>query len=154
MSVGLSQSCQGAGGSACGFVAARAAVVVAATRPDADRCGLVAYTTATLGGLDTLVNNAGDSIHRPAFEVPDDAWDTVVGLNLRALGKISTIAARHMVDHGGGTITNFGYISSITVKRPQWQPAGNASKARRPARVPTAWHRRRRGEAICPTRGD
>ena len=90
---------------------------------------MVDYTADVLGGLDTVVNNAGISIHRPALEVPDEEWDTVVGLNLRALWKVSTAAARHMKDHGGGIITNIGSISSIVVNRPQWQPAYNASKA-------------------------
>ena len=90
---------------------------------------MIAFTVETLGGLDTVVNNSGVSIHRPALEVPDEEWDAVLALNLRALWKVSTSAARHLKDHGGGTITNIGSISSLIVNRPQWQPAYNASKA-------------------------
>ena len=90
---------------------------------------MIAFAVETLGGLDTVVNNSGVAIHRPALEVPDEEWDAVVGLNLRALWKVSTAAARHLKDHGGGTITNIGSISSLIVNRPQWQPAYNASKA-------------------------
>jgi len=90
---------------------------------------MVATAVDLLGGLDTVVNNSGISIHRPALEVPDEEWDTVVDLNLKALWKVSVATARFMSTHGGGTITNIGAISSLIVNRPQWQPAYNASKA-------------------------
>ena len=33
---------------------------------------MIAFAAETLGGLDTVVNNSGVAIHRPALEVPDD----------------------------------------------------------------------------------
>ena len=90
---------------------------------------IVAATVSRLGGLDILVNNAGICFHRPALEVPDEEWDAVMNVNLRALWKMSTAAADHMKDHGGGTVINVGSISAMIVNRPQWQPAYNASKA-------------------------
>jgi NAD(P)-dependent dehydrogenase (short-subunit alcohol dehydrogenase family) len=91
--------------------------------------GIVADAVAALGGLDILVNNAGICFHRPALEVPDDEWDTVFDVNVRALWKMSTAAAEHLRHHGGGSIVNVGSISALIVNRPQWQPAYNASKA-------------------------
>jgi len=89
----------------------------------------VATTVAELGGLDVLVNNAGTCFHRPALQVPDEEWDQVFDLNVRALWRCSRAAARHMADHGGGSIVNIGSMSGLIVNRPQWQPAYNASKA-------------------------
>lgn len=94
---------------------------------DVDR--LVGTTVDALGGLDVVVNNAGICYHRPALEVPDDEWDGVFDLNVTALWRVSRVAARHMRDHGGGSIVNIGSISGQIVNRPQWQPAYNASKA-------------------------
>lgn len=104
-------------------------IAVDITQPgEADR--MVAEAVEQLGGrLDIVLNNAGISIHRPAFEVTDEEWDTVVDLNLTALWKVSIAAGRVMKEQGGGTIVNTGSISSLIVNRPQWQPAYNASKA-------------------------
>ena len=90
---------------------------------------LIATTVAELGGLDVAVNNAGICYHRPALEVPDDEWDGVFDLNVTALWRVSRVAARHLREHGGGSIVNIGSISGIITNRPQWQPAYNASKA-------------------------
>ncbi|MGO1410898.1 MAG: SDR family NAD(P)-dependent oxidoreductase [Microbacterium sp.] len=90
---------------------------------------MIDEAVAKLGRLDIVLNNAGISIHRPALEVTDEEWDTVVNLNLTALWKVSIAAAKVMKDAGGGNIINTGSISSLIVNRPQWQPAYNASKA-------------------------
>ena len=94
-----------------------------------DASGIIEQTVDRLGGLDILVNNAGICFHRPALEVPDEEWDAVFDINVRALWKMSTAAATHLRDHGGGSIINVGSISAMIVNRPQWQPAYNASKA-------------------------
>jgi NAD(P)-dependent dehydrogenase (short-subunit alcohol dehydrogenase family) len=95
----------------------------------ADASGIVGQAVERLDGLDILVNNAGVCFHRPALEVPDDEWDAVMDINVRALWKMSTAAGAYMKDHGGGNIINIGSISAMIVNRPQWQPAYNASKA-------------------------
>lgn len=104
------------------------AIDVDITQPgEADR--MVDEAVQRLGSLDIVLNNAGISIHRPAFEVTDEEWDTVLDLNLKALWKVSLAAGRVMKEQGGGNILNTGSISSLIVNRPQWQPAYNASKA-------------------------
>ncbi len=105
----------------------RVQVVTGDIVADADR--IIADSIAALGGLDILINNAGIAIHRPTFEVPDEEFDLVLDLNLKALWKGSIAAARQMKEQGGGSIVNIGSISSIIVNRPQWQASYNASKA-------------------------
>jgi NAD(P)-dependent dehydrogenase (short-subunit alcohol dehydrogenase family) len=89
----------------------------------------IEWANEALGGIDILVNNAGACFHADAFDVPDDEWDAVFDLNVKALFQCSVAVARRMAESGGGSIVNIGSMSGIVVNRPQNQPAYNASKA-------------------------
>lgn len=93
-----------------------------------DRQRMVAFAQRELGGVDILVNNAGLCYHKASWDIPDDEWDEVFDLNVRALWKCSTAVGQTMRGRGG-SIINVGSISALIVNRPQWQPAYNASKA-------------------------
>lgn len=80
-------------------------------------------------GVDVLVNNAGDCIHRPALEVTDAEWRRVMDVNLDAVWTCSQVFGAHMIERGRGSMVNIGSMSGQIVNRPQWQPAYNASKA-------------------------
>ncbi len=99
-------------------VADRASVAAAAERITADH-----------GRVDILVNNAGTCIHRPALEVTEDEWRTVLDVNLTGVWNGCQVFGAAMVAAGRGVIVNVGSMSGEIVNRPQWQPAYNASKA-------------------------
>jgi NAD(P)-dependent dehydrogenase (short-subunit alcohol dehydrogenase family) len=59
------------------------------------------------GGLDVLVNAAGVSpTFKPAEEVQDDDWESVVDVNLNGTFYCSRAAARLMLAGSGGAIVN------------------------------------------------
>ena len=60
------------------------------------------------GHLDLLVNNAGVQTWKPLLEVTEEEWDLVVDTNLKGCFLCTQQAARHMKDHGGGSIVNLG----------------------------------------------
>lgn len=103
--------------------------LVADITRDADVERMVEETVERLGSIDILVNNAGICYHRDAWDVPDEEWDAVFNLNVRALFTCSRAVGRHMRGRGGGSIVNIGSISAMIVNRPQRQAAYNASKA-------------------------
>jgi NAD(P)-dependent dehydrogenase (short-subunit alcohol dehydrogenase family) len=81
-----------------------------------------------LGPIDIVVNNAGISIVKPALDMPEADWDSVVDTNLRGAWLVAQTAARRWVAaRRGGSIVN---IASILGQRTIGQVAPyNASKA-------------------------
>lgn len=72
--------------------------------------------------LDILVNNAGAFDGGPIDELSTEAWDKVIGVNLRAPFLCSREAVRIMKEQGeGGRIINVGSISAHRV-RPRSAP--------------------------------
>ncbi len=90
---------------------------------------LVAAATDRLGPIDILVNNAGACYHRPALDVPQDEWHSVMDVNVNGVWYCAQAVGRQMVERRTGTIVNIGSIAASIVVRPQMQPAYNASKA-------------------------
>ncbi len=73
---------------------------------------LIGRTVQHFGGLHVMVNNAGIDIIEPAEEVTEDAWDTVLDINLKGYFNCSQMAARHMIAQGtGGSIINNSSIA-------------------------------------------
>ncbi|SDI28387.1 2-deoxy-D-gluconate 3-dehydrogenase [Planococcus glaciei] len=58
------------------------------------------------GTIDVLVNNAGVNIAKPAMEVTEEDWDTVLDLNLKSAFFASQAAAKYMLEQNSGRIIN------------------------------------------------
>jgi NAD(P)-dependent dehydrogenase (short-subunit alcohol dehydrogenase family) len=72
---------------------------------------LVEGTIATWGGIDVLVGNAGvNPYFGPAADMPDEAYERVMGANVRSNFWLCNMVAPHMAGRGGGAII---IISSI-----------------------------------------
>ena len=80
--------------------------------------------------LHVLVNDAARVWAAPTLEDPLEGWDRVFALNVRGLFVLSQLAARHMAQHGGGSLIQVGSISAQRGAPDAEQPvvAYNASK--------------------------
>ena len=85
------------------------------------------WAIATAGRLDVLVNNAAIQPSGPILEVEEELWDETFAVNLKAPFFASQIAARHMVERGGGSIVNVASANAIRSESPEGPY--NATKA-------------------------
>ncbi len=73
---------------------------------------LLAATLKQTGRADILVNCAGVNFGSPFLEHPEEQWDRVMAINLKAVFQACQVFARHMVEAGGGAILNIGSVTS------------------------------------------
>jgi NAD(P)-dependent dehydrogenase (short-subunit alcohol dehydrogenase family) len=65
----------------------------------------------SLGGIDVLVNNAGNDDRHTLKDITPAYWDERMAINLRHMLFAAKAVAPGMKDRGGGAIINFGSIS-------------------------------------------
>ncbi|MER5516581.1 SDR family NAD(P)-dependent oxidoreductase [Streptomyces sp. NPDC002763] len=97
---------QEAGGTAIaigGDAAEATAVAAAATR-----------TRAELGPVTILVNNAGITAYQPFTSIAEDAWDRMIGINLKGPFLVTKELVPDMLEAGWGRIVNISSSSAQT----------------------------------------
>lgn len=68
-----------------------------------------------LGGLDTLVNNAGRTLLAQAVDVTWDEWDSVIGINLKGAYFAAARLAEHCIGAGKpGAVVNIASTHGLT----------------------------------------
>ena len=73
----------------------------------------VAAAIGELGQIDTLINNAGCNIRKPALDVTWDDWNTILDTNLRGIFFVAQAVARHMIERKYGRIVNIGSVTCV-----------------------------------------
>ncbi|GAA3182047.1 MULTISPECIES: SDR family oxidoreductase [Streptomyces] len=94
----------------------RAHAIQADSAKDEDIAAAVDETVRVLGGLDILVNNAGGGVFGPVQELPLDAIDTMIDVNIRGVVVGIREALRHLPD--GGRIITIGSINADRIPFP------------------------------------
>lgn len=78
----------------------------------------VAAAVSNFGRLDILVNNAGVSHRAGVEETTSEAWDNVIGVNVKGVFLGTKAAIPAMRKSGGGSIINissiYGLVGSVT----------------------------------------
>lgn len=92
----------------------RRAVLLPGDLRDPEYCrDLVEQTVAALGGLDALVNNAGQQIYAHRLEdLPDEQWTSVYETNVQAIYRVVRAALPHLP--AGATIVNSTSVQAYT----------------------------------------
>jgi 2-deoxy-D-gluconate 3-dehydrogenase len=76
--------------------------------------GLAAAVNASYGQIDILVNNAGTTHRDDAVDFPEERWDDVIRVNLKAVWLLSQQVGRSMVERGSGKIINIASLLSFS----------------------------------------
>jgi len=104
------------------------AVEVDVTRSD-QVIHMVDAVLSTWGRLDVAVNSAGIANRSPAEDLTEEAWDAVVGVDLKGIYLCTREEGKAMLAGGSGSIINIASMSGQIVNRPQLHSHYNAAKA-------------------------
>lgn len=88
---------------------------------------MVEYVVNTLGKIDILVNNAGVYNSAPLLELEEEAWDQVLGVDLKGTFNCTQAVSKYMVKAGiRGKVINIGSIHGHRA----WKGASNYAAAK------------------------
>ena len=79
-----------------GEAGGRALVIQADITDQGQAADAVSTTTAELGRLDIVVNNAGQMLLGPMADAPTEEWDRMIDINLKALLYVTHAAIPHL----------------------------------------------------------
>lgn len=71
---------------------------------------------ARFGSVQVLINNAGITATKPALDLDEADWDSVLDTNLKGVWLVAQATGKRMVQHGaGGSIVNIASILGLRV---------------------------------------
>ncbi|GHE14599.1 mycofactocin-coupled SDR family oxidoreductase [Klenkia taihuensis] len=91
----------------------RAISVVADVRSQQQMDDAVARGIAEFGQLDILIANAGIWTQGPFWELTDESWEDMIGVNLTGVWKSAKAVAPHMIERGTGSIVITSSVNGL-----------------------------------------
>lgn len=80
-----------------------------------DLKGILSSTVKRFGGVDIIVNNAATNpVFGPSLDCDSDAFDKIMGVNVRTPFEFAKMVHPIMKERGGGSIINISSIAGIT----------------------------------------
>jgi NADP-dependent 3-hydroxy acid dehydrogenase YdfG len=77
---------------------------------------LGAWVVKTFGGVDILINNAGESSHARSIRwTPQEQWESVINVNLTGVYALTQSVLPSMLERGAGTVVT---VASLAALRP------------------------------------
>lgn len=80
---------------------------------EADIQNLYDYTMKTMGGTDSIINNAGIWAGGMLHETKDDDWDRLFNVDVKSIYYTSKYFVPYLIQNGGGTIVNTASVSGM-----------------------------------------
>lgn len=81
--------------------------------------GMMEQAAQAFGGIDILVNNAGICKFTPFFEIDEETWNRTFAVNVTGAFFCSQIAAKYMIERGGGSIIHISTVTAFRVNHDQ-----------------------------------
>lgn len=80
---------------------------------DIDSLEAAVETAAEFGGVDIMVNNAGIFRAEEFLEVTEEEYHQLMDINLKGVFFGAQVAAKQMIENGGGAIINLSSVAGI-----------------------------------------
>ena len=74
---------------------------------------MVQTAAERLGGIDTLVNNAGFGRAGKLLETTEEDWDRMMDVNVKGIFLVSKHTLPHLLESGGGCIINMASVAGV-----------------------------------------
>lgn len=91
--------------------------IVADVSRGADCARAVAEAHDAFGRLDILVNSAGIQRYGTVIDTPEEEWDAVIGVNLKAMFLMAKQAMPHLLASGAGVVVNVASVQAFAAQR-------------------------------------